>query len=320
MQLTIIIPVYNVEQYVEKCIRSCAEQNLASDQYEIIVVNDGSTDNSLEIATNVSEEYPNVSVYSQENKGLSGARNTGVKLAKGDYIWFIDSDDWIEPDCLKRLYDLCSENQLDLLHFQRFVVETDQSKRQIRYPSTPGVVDGAFLWKNHLVATPIQLYMINRRFFIEHKFSFVDRLYHEDSMLLPTMTLAAKRCMVIPDALYYHLQREGSIMHSIKPKNLDDLLYISLTHIELSKKYLADNDIIEAYDAVIAVWLNQYLRYLSVIDPSRVPEYKEKFMQNRCLIEGVYLKSYRGKHKLIGVLIKTLPANLFFKITKLLST
>ena len=98
MLLPIIIPVYNVEQFVEKCIRSCESQDVAKDRYEIIVVNDGAKDNSLEVVQRVAAEYDNIRVFSQPNAGLSAARNMGMRLAKGEYYMFVDSDDWSERE------------------------------------------------------------------------------------------------------------------------------------------------------------------------------------------------------------------------------
>ena len=98
MILSIIIPVYNVEKYVEKCIRSCENQDIPKENYEVIVVNDGSPDGSLAIVERLANEFSNIKVINQENKGLSMARNTGLEAAKGEYVWFVDSDDWIEEN------------------------------------------------------------------------------------------------------------------------------------------------------------------------------------------------------------------------------
>ena len=112
--LTIVIPVYNVEKYIEKCLLSCVHQDIPSDSYEIIVVNDGTKDNSLRIAESIATTHSNISIVSQQNKGLSAARNTGLKLAKGNYIWFIDSDDWIEDNCLSSICQRLAQD-IDIL-------------------------------------------------------------------------------------------------------------------------------------------------------------------------------------------------------------
>ena len=99
MKLSIIIPMYNVEPYIEKCLLSCLNQNIPHADYEIIVVNDGSPDGSLGIARRIASTVDNMLIVSQENGGLSAARNKGLSYAKGEYVWFVDSDDWIEENC-----------------------------------------------------------------------------------------------------------------------------------------------------------------------------------------------------------------------------
>ena len=103
MKISLIVPVYNVEKYIEKCLLSCLKQDIPQSDYEIIVVNDGSPDSSLAIAERIAAAATNIIIVSQKNGGLSAARNTGLKIAKGDYIWFIDSDDTIKENCLKSI-------------------------------------------------------------------------------------------------------------------------------------------------------------------------------------------------------------------------
>lgn len=122
-KLSLVIPMYNVELYIERCLNSCINQNLSPNEYEIIVINDGSKDNSLSIVEKIVQKYTNIHVISQINGGLSSARNTGLKNARGKYIWFIDSDDWIEPNVLKTLYDAASQNDVDILRFAWNVVD-----------------------------------------------------------------------------------------------------------------------------------------------------------------------------------------------------
>ena len=111
MKLSIIVPLYNVEKYIEKCILSLVNQDFRD--YEIIVVNDGSPDESANIVNELKIKYPNVLLFHKENGGLSSARNFGLEKAKGEYVWFVDSDDWIEPDIISLLYKHVKESNLD---------------------------------------------------------------------------------------------------------------------------------------------------------------------------------------------------------------
>ena len=101
--LSIIIPVYNVEKYVRKTLESIFESALPKSELEVIVVNDGTKDNSMSIVNEFAAKFDNLRVINQENQGLSGARNTGLKAAHGKYVWFVDSDDWVESGILEHL-------------------------------------------------------------------------------------------------------------------------------------------------------------------------------------------------------------------------
>ena len=100
MKISVVVPVYNVENYISKCVSTLLNQGY--DDYEIIIVDDGSKDRSIEIVKNTFKDS-RIKIIRQENKGLSGARNTGLRAASGDYVWFVDSDDWIEENCLPEI-------------------------------------------------------------------------------------------------------------------------------------------------------------------------------------------------------------------------
>lgn len=110
--ISIIVPVYNVEKYLDRCVQSILIQSFK--RFELILVNDGSTDNSFEICQKYRKKDSRVILISQENKGLSAARNTGLNNAHGDYICFIDSDDFIEKDYLKLLLNNLKSNNADI--------------------------------------------------------------------------------------------------------------------------------------------------------------------------------------------------------------
>lgn len=115
--LSIIVPVYNVEPYLERCLLSCLHQDIPQDDYEIIVVNDGSTDGSLRVAERIAEDNANVKVVSRPNGGLSAARNTGMKHARGKYFMYVDSDDYLFDNVLSSLLTIVENNDLDVLSF-----------------------------------------------------------------------------------------------------------------------------------------------------------------------------------------------------------
>lgn len=117
-RLSIIIPFYNVEQYIAQCLDSVYNQDIPEEEYEVICVNDASPDNSRAIVKEYQKKHKNLILVEHEvNKKLGAARNTGRKIAKGKYIWNVDSDDMIAPHCLKKMLEICEKNELDVLMF-----------------------------------------------------------------------------------------------------------------------------------------------------------------------------------------------------------
>ena len=131
--LSIIIPVYNADKFLTQCLKSLCNQDLPSSDYEIIIINDGSSDGSSKIIQDFQEKQSNIIAINQENKGVSAARNAGLEIAKGEYITFIDADDEIYPHSLKNLLTYATENNLDLLY------------PKITYIDAAGKVTGEFL-------------------------------------------------------------------------------------------------------------------------------------------------------------------------------
>ena len=199
VKLSIIIPVYNTEEYLPRCLNSCLEQDLPANEYEIIAINDGSSDNSLQILNAYALKYPNIRVINQENRGLN--------LAIGEYIWFVDSDDWVLENCLLDIYENCKD--VDIL-------ETDR----------------AYLYKDHVVYiniakwTGVPGYIFNREFLIKNKLIFRENIYFEDSEFTPRVLYLSNKTVLYKKAIYYYYQRTGSIVHSESKKHCTDLILI----------------------------------------------------------------------------------------------
>ncbi len=115
MKLSFILPAYNVEDYIDACLDSVTTQDIPTADYEIIVVNDGSTDSTPAHIQRYAERFPNIIIINQENRGQSAARNAGLEKARGEYVWFVDSDDTVCFNCLRFLLDACDRLQTDML-------------------------------------------------------------------------------------------------------------------------------------------------------------------------------------------------------------
>lgn len=235
MRLSIIIPIYNVSKWIGKCIASVRNQGLGPDDYEIIAVNDGSTDDSmdqlnafLQREAKSGERTAPVVIINQANKGLSAARNAGFKVAKGNYIWWVDSDDSLEACFAPRLLERAEKERLDVLCFGLNLIEEDGkvTKYEIDDKTHGKTVKGEqFMLKCGMPAAAWAA--IYRRGFLErYGLKFFEGIFHEDQEFTPRAYFLARRIAYEDVAVYNYYQREGSIMKSCNPKRTGDLMIV----------------------------------------------------------------------------------------------
>lgn len=182
--LSIIVPVYNVEKYLERCIRSIMNQGLREEDFEVIIVNDGSTDASLEIAKSLKKEFQtfDIKIISQSNQGLSCARNTGMKYATGEYLEFIDSDDYLEPKSIREIIDLAIKTKVEVLAFRMKVLDKDGNERISRsqpFPSNRILSAREILVKNLYIGSACN-HLYRKDFLLEKGIKFEKGITHED--------------------------------------------------------------------------------------------------------------------------------------------
>ena len=239
-KFSVIVPVYNVEKYIKKCLDSIFNQSFKD--FEVIVINDGTKDNSMDIV----KKY-DVKIIEQENKGLSEARNAGVKKATGDYIIFIDSDDYIENDLFKEI-NKSLDNNPDIVRYQAKLIKDDStiSYNEEAFSGLTGVLAFEKMSKYHYVE-PACLYAIKREYYEKNKYSFKKGMYHEDFGLLPLIIFKSNIVNSINYCGYCYVERCGSIMttkdYDKITKKVNDVFnhYISLTNsvkdINVDKRY-----------------------------------------------------------------------------------
>ena len=241
MKLSIIVPIYNVAPYLRKCVDSLLAQDIID--YEIILVDDGSTDDSGAIADEIVREAigngqwaidnetncqspiansPTLRVIHQSNAGLSAARNTGIAAATGDYIMFVDSDDYLQPNVLGALMEQVERDNLDVLRFRYqnvresgevFVPHEGMKTDYNNYSSEP--TDGlTFLNDRMWVQCYVVQFLVRREIVLQEQFT--PGIYFEDTDWTPRMLLRAKRVASTDMVVYNYLWREGSITLSQK--------------------------------------------------------------------------------------------------------
>lgn len=223
VKLSIVVPLYKSEQYLHKCLDSLLQQDIPLEDYEIILVNDGSPDRSKEIAEEYAAKYSNIIVLSQENKGASGARNYGLKEASGEYIRFVDPDDYIPANSLKGFIQQMDEQQLDMLRFNYKVVDEEYkeidkllSASLVNY--TPGIMDGgAFLEQRLCYACYIWTFVFRTSVIKDNDIYFYEGDFYDDTPWTPRVCLASRRVNSIDVVGYYYYQSPGSILRSSSP-------------------------------------------------------------------------------------------------------
>lgn len=219
MKLSIVIPVYNVEKYVEKCLHSVLLQDISNEDYEVLILNDGSTDSSKNIVERYAGQYFNVRLFNHSNMGLSATRNRGLREAKGDYVWFIDSDDWIENNCLGDILKSL-EGAPDVLSFSGMIPEGNRKGSANFYGNEVATLTSLYL---HGMVDPVQFYIYNRIFLLSNSFFFKEGIKHEDTLFTPITMYKVKNIIFYRKPVYHWLYRKGSITSILDMKRVKDI-------------------------------------------------------------------------------------------------
>lgn len=213
---SVIVPVYNVEAYLEKCVQSILRQT--EQDFELLLVDDGSTDSSGQLCEELAKQDSRVRVIHQENQGLGGARNTGIREAKGDWLLLVDSDDWIEPEILEKALEAGLREEADMVVFPFRSVDEEGRELAVFRENIP--VGRAFALKERkdiLLTAPVAWNKLYRTaFFRETGLAYPSRVWYEDIRTTPKLMALARRMVFLGDIGYNYLQRQGSIMNSGK--------------------------------------------------------------------------------------------------------
>lgn len=222
-KVSIIVPVYNVEKYLDKCLNSLVNQTL--EDIEILVINDGSTDNSQFIIDDFQNRFPNkIRAYQKENGGLSDARNFGIDRAKGEFLGFVDSDDYVSLNMFDELYRLAKNNDAEMVicNLQKVNEHGEITQKLTQLPNFPERIS---LEKNFSVFSDISYFACNKLFkkslFDHHRFK--KGVHFEDIQLIPQLLLKCKTIAQTQNYHYQYFERADSISKTHTEKGLDIL-------------------------------------------------------------------------------------------------
>ena len=310
VKVSVIVPVYNTEKYLKKCLDSLVNQTLSD--IEIIVVNDESPDNSQNIIDSYTKKYSNVLSFVKKNGGLSDTRNFGIKKANGEYIAFIDSDDYVREDMFYLMYNNAVENKSDLVVCDSINVYPKSNyheyiKSNLKYADSD--------IKNYLISPPMACTRLFKKSIFDNV-EFKKDIFYEDLYLTPKLVKYTNNISFVSEGLYYYLQRDGSIM---KQKSFNPHLNDIFDVLE-SNRVLLQN---EYFDEIEFMYISHLLRtatlrfldydnrepLIKILDTMK--EYFPKWYKNK------YLKKVSWKFKIICFLSYNKLYWLLKKIKKL---
>ena len=220
--ISVIVPVYNTEKYIEKCVMSILNQTYKN--LEIILIDDGSTDNSPQICDSLAEKDNRITVIHQPNGGVSSARNIGLDNTHGDYITFVDSDDYIEPNMIEFLSENIGDTNIAMCGYTS-VDENGTLSPQENVTVTDGIISTDTFWNYFYTDTRIYYVTLWAKLYKSHLWNnvrFPLNTLHEDEFAVHQIISQCSKIAVSKKPLYFYLQREGSIMHTqFKTENLN---------------------------------------------------------------------------------------------------
>ena len=240
--LSVIVPIYNIKPYLETCLASLCVQGFEADEYEVLCVNDGSTDGSEEIVKAMALVYPQIRLVEQSNQGVSAARNTGIDAARGQYLFFCDGDDFLEPYCLKRAAKLCLEQKAASASFGFQTVEEKAEMREV-----PLECSAEIKWTSGrskpFYSGNIWRFLVSREFLNKNNIRFKAGMrYAEDELFLYHICrfLDFKDHIYIDEIFYNYRMRASSAVHQKRDIRLrahyEDMVEMALEY----KQYLQD--------------------------------------------------------------------------------
>lgn len=324
MKLSIIIPAYNVERYIEKTLRSILCQNISMDDIEIIVVIDGSPDNTQSVVQRIINEGHPIKLIVQENQGLSMARNNGMKACSGEFVWFVDSDDWLPKGSIAEIVKFI-DNDTDEIDFGALEISDDENTVISHKAYTKGApnfcMSGLDIWlKKHPHIATAQLSVYRRAFLLKNNLIFLKGIYHEDYEFCPRASLLSRKTMVINKPLYMQRVNPMGITHTINPRKSYDYITVVKSLCFFIKNQNVPNVIKRRFYYFIAMAVNNSLDNMKMCSQNEVAKFNYYLKKKNifiyffmcynlkyiieaicfCFSAGKYVQTYTSLKKIVG--------------------
>ncbi len=316
MKVSIVVPVYNVEAYLPKCLDSLINQTF--NDYEIILINDGSTDNSLKIIDEYSQKYPDKIVkINKVNEGQAIARNVGIKQARGEYIMFVDSDDYIDKNTLKTCYDKAKENKADIVCFDYQLIDKDipQHTENFRKMAKNNI-------KNYILNQTGPCFKLMKTQIIKDNHLYFPALRaYEDIAVVPAYALFTNNIINLDDKFYYYIFRSGSTMNQLVYSEKLEHIFPAMDNLF---EIFCKQDKINTYHDELEFLFIQHLLHGAGLRFISFPNYQNnlnriiKIMQDKFpkWKNNKYFKKQNIKYKIMCKLLYKNKVNLIKKLQK----
>ena len=312
--LSIVIPVYGVEKFIEDCIQSCLDNiNQLSKEAEVVVVDDGSKAFSIDIAKKLIGDLPNFHFITQLNQGLSVARNTGLEASRGQYVWFVDSDDIISVGIVKKIIHAIEMFQsLDMIELGYEFVSENVNRLSLSKVSDleiqATVITGRQRFSEGFL-TPVPFHVFRRAFLLDKKLRMYPGIYHEDSDFTPRALWLAEHVITLHDIAYYYRKRDNSIMTTINPKKGEDYLFVSHRLQDFFAKQDTDNKTRKKINDYIAMIYCNGLHNIIGANEDGYKRVANAAFEHRIVLRSL-MNAIKLKYRILGYLAFIFPKNI----------
>ncbi|MDV4150428.1 glycosyltransferase [Clostridium sp. AL.422] len=320
VMISIILPIYNVEKYLQECLESILNQSYKD--YELIIVDDGSKDNSLKIVNSYKEKFKNLVILTQENKGVSVARNLALSYANGDYISFVDSDDFLDEKMLEKVMKIALKTDAEIVitnyylyYNKENIIKFLKDMPYFGFYDSSEIIDMMLKYK---IQGQLWNKIFKRSLLNDNGFEFERGRYIQDIFPVFKIIYNAKKIAYIDKALYFYRQREGSTVHKKNEKLTEDYYYAMqcvINYIEEKQINVSKNSL-----RIFKIYVLSYFIYHYTNENIRnsYKTYKKSHYKdlNICIKEFLFLKEVYVRDKLRIVLWKLGIFNYLKKVKK----
>lgn len=320
--ISFILPIYNVQGYIKSCVESIEGNNKSIQrQFEILLIDDGSTDNSDVICDELAKKYENIRVFHKRNGGLSDARNYGMYRAIGRYVAFIDSDDYVADEMASKLVEYVLSSTVDIFIWDAQVVDesgTEPIMTKYRF-SHPGIEKNVIYSGEKFIldqlstsgnyVTTVWLGLYNREFLLSNSLWFQRGILHEDELWSPVVLLMADTIKYIGETMYFYRQRNNSIMNKTDKdysRNIKDLIYIYNILPDIYNYLIQDSELLNKIKANNS---KRYLHAISKYNARRYPIISDS-IDRRSILQNA-----KGKKDKLRSILLSISLNLYCRVT-----